>query len=446
MTAIDPNRAFSISEAAKDHPKGIFLRTSTEEISYETAAMRTAALLKTLAKPAPGRPFLLKASATPETVLTIAACLEAHIPMVLVHPELTESEIKALREAIARQKTPLPSDAAVVIFTSGTTGRPKGAVLTHANLEASARSSSANIRLCPEDVWLLSISPARIGGFSIITRTIRARSTIALGGKFKAETFFDELAAVGATFASIVPTMLVRILDADARPAVPAALRAVLLGGASATPALLERAKSAGLPVMATYGMTETASNVTTTPYAERYAGTVGSGRTNAGAEVKIENGRILVRGPMRMYGYWGEKPLAPDAWFDTGDLGRWDAAGNLHVEARRSDLILTGGSNVYPLEVEAALEQIDGVREALVVGLPDDVWGAVVTALLVPEQTPIADDELVRGLTQRLSPHKRPRRIVWVEKLPTTAGGKLRRQPETLAWLQLRTLHYRGR
>ena len=249
---------------------------------------------------------------------------------------------------------------------------------------------------------------------------------------------------MGVTLASIVPTMLVQILKTFPGRKAPATLRALLLGGASASDAWLARARDAAWPVIATYGMTETASNVTTTPYAERYSGVVGSGRVNAFAEVRVENGHILVRGPMRMTGYWGEPALDPEAWHDTGDIGYFDEAGYLHVEARRSDLILSGGNNVYPLEVEAALESLPGIREALVTGLPDDVWGAVVTALLVPEKEPLAPEAIVDGLSGRLAAYKSPRRIAWVKALPVNPGGKLRRRPDVLEGLALETLHYR--
>ena len=188
--------------------------------------------------------------------------------------------------------------------------------------------------------------------------------------------------------------------------------------------------------------MTETASNVAVTPFAERFHA-VGSGRPNRDAEIRVVDGRILVRGPMRMSGYWGEKPLDPDDWFDTGDLGRFDEDGNLHVEARRSDLILSGGMNVAPVEVEAALESLPGVRQALVLGMTDPVWGEVVTALLVAEAGPLPDDAVVEGLKPILASHKSPRRIAWVDALPTKPGGKPDRSESVLAGLELRTLHY---
>lgn len=437
---------FSVFDAARERGESVFLRTPEEDLTYTEVARLVADRIASFERPAPGRPHVLVARNDLASIVEILACLELEVPLVLLHPGLTELEQKALREEIAAKRDPLPEGAAVVVFTSGTTGRAKPAVLTRRALAESARSSDANIGLAPGDVWLLSISPARIGGFSILTRSLRARSAVALGGHFSPEGFLSEVESMKVTLASIVPTMLVQILKTFPERKAPATLRALLLGGASASDAWLARARAAAWPVIATYGMTETASNVTTTPYAERYSGVVGSGRVNKFAEVRVENGHILVRGPMRMTGYWGEPPLVPEAWHDTGDIGYFDEAGYLHVEARRSDLILSGGNNVYPLEVEAALESLPGIREALVTGLPDDVWGAVVTALLVPEKGPLPPEVIVEGLSGRLAAYKSPRRIAWVEALPVNPGGKLCRRPDVLEGLRLETLHYRKR
>ena len=403
--ADDARTAFSILCAAEDEPGGTALRFPDGSAwTFAELAARVEDCLKTLPRPEPGRPLPHLAKTTPESLVTLYAALEAGIPLMLLHPALTQTELGDLLAKAEAVRSPLPDEAAVVVFTSGTSGRPKPAVLTRQALLASALSSAANLPLGRGDLWQMPISPARIGGFSVLTRSLLARSAVSVAGKFDPKGFLDRIGEEGVSLTSVVPTMLVRILEADPGAPVPACLRAMLVGGASASPTLLQKARGRG---------------------------------------IRVVDGRILVRGPMRMSGYWGEKPLDPDDWFDTGDLGRFDEDGNLHVEARRSDLILSGGMNVAPVEVEAALESLPGVRQALVLGMTDPVWGEVVTALLVAESGPLPDDAVVEGLKPILASHKSPRRIAWVDALPTKPGGKPDRSESVLAGLELRTLHY---
>jgi len=253
-----------------------------------------------------------------------------------------------------------------------------------------------------------------------------ARRKVALA-EFDAAAFPARVDAERVTLASLVPTMLARVLDAHPRWTPPAHLRAVLVGGAAAPAPLLERAAARGVPVVVTYGLTETCSMVANTPYAERHAAAAcAAGRPLPGVELRVVDGRIEVRGPMRMAGYWGEPPLAAEAWLDTGDLGAIDAQGFLHLHARRGDLIVTGGENVYPAEVERELERCPGVVQAAVFGLPDEIWGqTVAAALLVDRERPPRDDELRAWIRTRLAPHKRPRRLCRVDRLPQTPAGK---------------------
>jgi len=207
-------------------------------------------------------------------------------------------------------------------------------------------------------------------------------------------------------------------------------LRAVLLGGAAVPRSLLRRAAERGLPLLASYGLTESCAQIVTTPYAERFA-PVGSdvGTPLPGVDLRIVDGRIHIRGPMLMAGYWNEPPLAPGAWFDTGDLGEIDARGRLHVHARRTDLIVTGGENVYPAEVERALERCPGIVAAGVFGIADESWGQTVAAALVAQPDAPADEVLFDFVAAHLAPHKRPRHVCFVARLPQTPDGKLDRR-----------------
>jgi len=374
-------------------------------------------------------PCPLVGSNTLETVVTLYALLETRIPVLLLHPKLTEAERAAECAATAQEASSLPADAAAILYTSGTTGRPRGAVLTRAALVASARASAANLGWHDDDRWLLCMPIARVGGLSILTRSLTARRAVALASRFDAALLPHWIAEQGVTLLSVVPTMLALLLDAHPEWTPSAHLRAILLGGAQAPPALLRRASERRLPIVITYGCTETCSQVTATPYEQRFdpAG-YGAGRPLAGTQLRIVDGHIEVRGPMRMAGYLGAAPLPPDAWFDTGDLGEIDAQGCLHVHARQDDLIITGGENVYPAEVERVLESCPGIAAAAVFGLPDATWGQTVAVALVAHGDPPSDAALAAYARNRLAAHKRPRHVCFVGRLPQTAGGKLDR------------------
>ena len=352
-----------------------------------------------------------------ETVAAIFAAFEAGVPALLVHPRLTEGERQALLEAAAGH-APAPGTAAI-LFTSGTTGRPRGAMLSYDALVASAAASAVHLGWREDDRWMACMPLAHVGGLSILTRCLLARACVVLEPRFDAATLPAAIVEHRVTLLSLVPTMLGRLLDAHPDWTPPAHLRAVLLGGAGAPARLLERAAARGVPVQTTYGLTEACSQVVT------------GGRALPGAELRVvgDEGRIQVRGPMLMTGYLGEPPLVRDSWFDTGDLGEIDERGVLRVHARRTDLIVTGGENVYPAEVEDALAACPGVHAACVFGVPDETWGQVVAALLVmAEDAASTRAGLARAVGERLAPHKRPRRVAFVDALPQTPAGKLDR------------------
>jgi O-succinylbenzoic acid--CoA ligase len=294
----------------------------------------------------------------------------------------------------------------------------------------------------PDDCWLLAMPIARVGGLSILTRCLIARKAVALAPSFDAALVPQWIDQWRVTLASMVPTMLALVLERhpDWRP--PPFLRCIQVGGAEAPPRLLKEAAQRKVPIVITYGCTETCSQVVVTPYALRYnPAPCGAGKPLAGADVRLVDGHIQVRGPMRMAGYLGGASLDPEAWFDTGDVGQFDPAGCLHVRARRADLIVTGGENVYPAEVERVLEACHGIRAAAVFGVPDETWGQVVAAAFVADGTPPTDDQINAFLEHHLATHKRPRRIAFVERLPQTAAGKLDRSGLATLTAQLRPL-----
>ncbi len=316
-----------------------------------------------------------------------------------------------------------------MIHTSGTTGAARAAVLTRAAIEASALASEANLGWQDDDCWMLCMPLAHVGGLSILTRCLIARRCVALEPHFDVPGFIQRLRAQRVTLLSLVPTMLARLLDEHPAWHGDGQLRAILLGGAAATPSMVERATDRQLPVLVTYGLTETCSQVTTTPYALRFAAAArGVGAPLPGIEVRVRDDRIEVRGPVVMTGYWDEPPLQPDAWLDTGDLGAFDRDGFLHVHARRHDLIVTGGENVYPIEVENTLAACPGVVAAAVFGVPDALWGQSVAAVVVADRRTLTLARMRDHVARHLAPHKQPRQIAFADRLPQTRAGKLDR------------------
>ncbi|HYP48644.1 MAG TPA: AMP-binding protein, partial [Thermoleophilaceae bacterium] len=302
-----------------------------------------------------------------------------------------------------------------VIHTSGTSGRPKAVELTYANHHASALASAANLGVEPDDAWLCPLPLFHVGGLAVLLRSAIYATTAVLHERFDAERVRAALEGGEVTLASLVPTMLGRLRAAGLERA--PRLRALLLGGGPIPGGLLEWASAAGLPVRATYGMTETASQVATAAPGERAA------KPLEGVELQIApDGEVLVRGPMVAHG-----ALAGDGWLHTGDLGRLNEAGLLRVEGRLKDIIVTGGENVAPAEVEEALLAHPAVLDAGVAGRPDPEWGEAVRAFVV-----VSDGAEVDGLrewcAERLAAHKVPKRIERVASLPRNAAGKLLR------------------
>jgi O-succinylbenzoic acid--CoA ligase len=302
----------------------------------------------------------------------------------------------------------LPEGTLAVVHTSGTTGEPRPVCLTRANFEASARGSAAVLGVDPGDRWLCCLPVFHVGGLSIFTRSAIYGTTVVAEPGFDANRVKALLEAGEVTLASLVPTMLARLRDAGLER-VPG-LRALLLGGGPIPDGLLDWAVESGIPVRATYGMTETTSQVATADEGERLA------RPLPGARVRIaDDGEILVRGPM----------VAADGWLHTHDRGRLTEDGLLEVEGRMDDVIVTGGENVAAREVEEALLAHPSVRDAAVIGVEDPEWGRAVTAFVVADADAA---ELLAHCRERLAAFKVPKQVLALDELPRTASGKVER------------------
>jgi O-succinylbenzoic acid--CoA ligase len=304
-----------------------------------------------------------------------------------VDPRLPE----AARAALPRHGALADGDA-LVVMTSGTAGEPKGVVLTHDAIAASARASNAALDVRDDDAWWCCLPLAHIGGLSVVLRALHA------GTRF---TFDDDPTA---TLVSVVPTMLSRIDVAR--------FRRVLLGGAAAPGGLATN-------VVRTYGMTETSSGIAY------------DGRPLDGVDLRVDDdGRIGVRGPMLLRCYLdGTDPKDADGWLTTGDIGEL-RDGVLHVHGRNDDVINTGGEKVWPNVVERALSAAGGIAEVAIAGRADPEWGQRVVAFVVPvdRSRPPLLDELRDVVKQTLPAYCAPKELVVVDALPRTTSGKVRR------------------
>jgi O-succinylbenzoic acid--CoA ligase len=293
-----------------------------------------------------------------------------------------------------------PGDA-LVVATSGSTGAPKGVVLTHDAVAASAAATSARLDVDPDrDHWLACLPLSHVGGLSVVTRALHTGTPLTVLPGFDAAT----VDASDATLVSLVSTAMRRIDTAR--------WRVIVLGGAH-PPA--DRPDNS----VTTYGMTETGSGV------------VYDRRPLDGVEVRIVDGEVQLRCPMLLRCYRdGTDPRTPDGWFPTGDLGEIGPDGRLTVHGRRGDLIITGGENVWPEPVERVLEAVPGVADVAVAGVPDDEWGQLVTAFVVPVDAanPPTLDELRDRVRAELPAFCAPRRVVLVSELPRSTLGKVKR------------------
>ena len=301
-----------------------------------------------------------------------------------------------------------------VIHTSGTTASPKPVMLTHGNFLASALGSAVALGLDPAERWLCPMPLTHVGGLSIPIRSAIYATTAVVHGRFDTEAVLNELADPGRriTLVSLVPTMLARLLDAGLQD--PPTLRWALLGGGPIAPALLERARVAGVAVAPTYGMTEACSQIAT------------FGWPLAGLEVRTDgDGEVLVRGPIVSPG-----AVADDGWLHTGDLGRFDERNRLEIAGRKADTIITGGENVAPTEVEATLLEHPAVADAAVHPRADPEWGeAVIATVVLREGASAPPEELRAHCAARLAAFKVPKAVEFADTLPRTRSGKLLRR-----------------
>ncbi|WP_156882568.1 o-succinylbenzoate--CoA ligase [Halalkalibacillus halophilus] len=330
------------------------------------------------------------------------------------------------------------NQVAQIIYTSGTTGKPKGVQLTYDNHWWSAIGSALNLGVTKSDRWLLALPLFHVGGLSILYRSVIYGMPVHLHNGFDAKSIHHEIMHNGITIVSVVTVMLQSLVDLLSDNRYPETFRAMLLGGGPAPKQLLNLCKKLDIPVFQTYGMTETASQFSTLD--ENYAlEKLGSaGKPLFPNELKIvkdqpehQAGEIYVKGPSVTKGYWNRQEANEQAfeqgWFKTGDLGQLDEDGFLYLLDRRKDLIISGGENIYPAEVESVLQQFPDIQEAAVVAKEDNKWGEIPVAYIVADQR-IDVEGLSEHCAKALAKYKVPKQFIFIDHLPRNASKKVMR------------------
>jgi O-succinylbenzoic acid--CoA ligase len=434
-----------LSTAAQAVPEHVALIAGEESVTYGELDRRAGVAARRLAGLGVGSgdrvALVLEPSA--EYVVLLHALVKLGAVAAPLDPRLTGSELEQLvggleprlvlrdaREALEAPEAPgvdveesVETDSVhCVLHTSGSSGRAKPVELTYGNQLWNAIGSGVRIGVAPTDLWLCCLPLHHVGGLAIVMRSALYRTGV-LVERFDPERVGKRLASDPVTIISLVPTMLRRLLDAGADLST---LRCLLLGGAPASQALIDRALEAGAPVTPTYGLTEAASQVATMSPGEapRKPGSVGPPILTT--EVRIDDdGVICVRGPCVAPGVADEH-----GWLRTNDVGRLDEDGYLYVHGRADEVIVSGGENVSPEEVEGVLIEHPAVADAAVGASADPEWQqAVVASVVIADGSAVTEDELRDFCRERLAGFKVPKTITLVSELPRNAQGKLLRR-----------------
>jgi O-succinylbenzoic acid--CoA ligase len=422
-----------LTRVAAARPDAVAVILPDETLSYRQLLDRAHTLAQQL-ECTRGTVLALQTEAMAEVALSAHAASRLGRAFFPLNPALPPQRREALLQAAGG---PLADDIELLIATSGTQGEPKAVMLGGANLQAGVLASRSRLLLQAGDAWLACLPLYHIGGMAILYRCAEAGAAVVVHEGFDPQRVWNDLEKYRITHISLVPAMLAQLLDACRES--PPALKVALIGGGPLSAALAERARAAGWPVCASYGMSETGSQVATLCDLPQgwVPGQVGLPLPGFEVEVVGEDGqptsgigRIRIRGAAVMAGYANPQRQPglglEQGWFTSGDLGCIDAQGNLTVLGRHGDMLVSGGINVHPLQVEEVLKRCQGVADAALTSVADDVWGDLLVAAVVAE----ADDAALEKWCRReLAGAMRPRRFIRLPELPRNALGKLDRQ-----------------
>jgi malonyl-CoA/methylmalonyl-CoA synthetase len=440
-----------------DRSRPVFLHPDGSALSYgalEDSVARTAAHLVEKEGVEPGDRVALLVEKTAESVILYLATLKAGAIFVPINPAYTPSEVSYFVENgeprllvedaaafVARATSAAPltvsipraaDDLAAIIYTSGTTGRSKGAMLSHGNLLENARALHALWGFTPDDVLLHALPIFHVHGLFVALHC-----ALLSGAPMLWLAKYDDAEVMAAlpraTVMMGVPTFYTRLLANPAFTREGAAGMRLFISGSAPLLAttFAEFEERTGMRILERYGMSE-AVIITSNPlHGERIAGSVGY--PLPGVELRIDGGEIgviQIRGPSVFSGYWRmpektAEEFTADGWFITGDVGRQDPDGRVWISGRAKDLIISGGYNVYPKEVELVLDDVPGVIESAVVGVPHPDFGEAVVAVVMGEA---GEETLIAEARARLAHYKIPKRVVRVDELPRNAMGKVQK------------------
>ena len=334
------------------------------------------------------------------------------------------------------------NNTALILFTSGTSGNPKGVQLSFHNLKTSFNNSNTVLKHAPYDKWIASLPFYHIGGFSIIARTLLSGASLIITLGSKTEDLVDAIVTHRPTFLSLVSKQLKRLINMGIRP--NNELKYVLLGGGYIEDSLIDEAINAGWPIGKVYGSTETSSLITFLDCKKENNKKASAGKPLANNQIFIVNGEKELFPPNNMgeiaiksescakvyYNYPAETNIKfRDGLYYTGDLGYIDEEGYLFIDSRMDDLIISGGENINPLEIETALLEFTGIQNASVFGQEDNEWGHIVSAAIIPVPGfNISETELKNFLQKKISSFKLPKKYYFMNQFPMGPLGKVQK------------------